>query len=264
MKKLFAAFALAAALAAGLTPVAGASQGLPSVAGQLADIAVINQTTGERLRVWRHDGRSYVAGNPGDRYAIEVRNRSGARILSVVSVDGMNAVSGQTAAPSQSGYVLAAWQQMLVKGWRKSLDDVAAFYFTRLPDSYAARTGRPDNVGVIGVAIFREYVEPVAIYERRRMEAPVSSAASEQSDLLGARASKKASVEDRLGTGHGERIGSSVGTTEFRRASERPAEIISIYYQTRAQLAAHGIIPGGYHRELTPSAFPGRFVPDPS
>ena len=46
-----------------------------------------------------------------------------------------------------------------IDGWRKSMDEVAAFYFTALPDSYAARTGRPDNVGVIGVALFRE--EPV-------------------------------------------------------------------------------------------------------
>ncbi|MBL7998181.1 MAG: hypothetical protein JNL32_06030, partial [Candidatus Kapabacteria bacterium] len=45
----------------------------------------------------------------------------------------------------QSGYVLDAGGSADIRGWRKSLDDVAQFTFTRLSDSYAARTGRPDN-----------------------------------------------------------------------------------------------------------------------
>ena len=59
-------------------------------------------------------------------------------------------------ARHQDGYVLDPWGFTSIAGWRKSLDRVAAFYFTSLPDSYAARTGRPDNVGVIGLALFRE------------------------------------------------------------------------------------------------------------
>jgi len=30
-----------------------------------------------------------------------------------------------------------------ISGWRKSMSEVAAFVFTSLPDSYAARTDRP-------------------------------------------------------------------------------------------------------------------------
>ena len=33
-------------------------------------------------------------------------NRTGARVLTVLSVDGVNAITGQTASPNQSGYVL--------------------------------------------------------------------------------------------------------------------------------------------------------------
>src|SRR5205814_1223188 len=61
-----------------------------------------------------------------------------------------------TASPSQSGYVLSANECYEINGWRKSNSTTAAFYFTELPDAYATRTGRPDNVGVIGVAFFRE------------------------------------------------------------------------------------------------------------
>ena len=70
---------------------------------------------------------------------------TGERILAVTSVDGVNAVSGETASPEQSGYVIDAWGSVEITGWRKSLDRTAAFYFTDLGDSYAARTGRPEQ-----------------------------------------------------------------------------------------------------------------------
>ena len=92
-----------------------------------------------------------------------LQNLTGERVLAVLSVDGVNAISGQTAGSSQAGYVLEPWQQVEIRGWRKSYSDIAEFYFTDLPDSYAARTGRPQNVGVIGVAAFRERRrEPIA------------------------------------------------------------------------------------------------------
>lgn len=81
----------------------------------------------------------------------------------VLSVDGVNVISGETAASQQSGYVLGPWEQTEISGWRKSQQEVAQFYFTALPDSYAARTERPDNVGVIGAAVFREKVEPLLV-----------------------------------------------------------------------------------------------------
>src|SRR3546814_1568020 len=87
---------------------------------------------------------------------VGLTNTSGERVLVVLSVDGVNAVTGEDADPSQAGYVLAPWQSTEIDGWRKSLDEVARFRFTDLPDSYAARTGRPGNVGVIGIAVFRE------------------------------------------------------------------------------------------------------------
>jgi len=127
-----------------------------ALAGQLVDVSVVNRNTGERLTPYRHDGKLYVAGTPGDRYAVELRSKRVERVLTVLSVDGINVLTGQTAATLQSGYVIDARQSYGINGWRKSMDDVAQFVFTALPDSYAARTGRPGNVGVIGVAVYRE------------------------------------------------------------------------------------------------------------
>jgi hypothetical protein len=265
MRKLFSV--LAASLLTGCASLADA--------GFLADVAVINRTTGEHLQVYRHGGRMYVEGKAGERYAVEMRNRTGGRILTVLAVDGVNAVTGQTAAASQSGYVLDSWGRAEIAGWRKDLNDVAAFYFTAIPDSYAARTGRPDNVGVIGVAVYKEYVEP----PRALLQAP-AQAKSEAAGRLsaggaaGAAAAPAAPVpsesvalrnsmaEDKLGTGHGERIHAPTYSTEFRRASNTPGEAITIYYDSRQNLIALGVIPP-YAR--LPQPFPnGGFVPDPS
>ena len=97
----------------------------------------------------------------GSEYSVRIRNINGGRLLAVTSVDGVNVISGETASPAQSGYVLDPYACADIAGWRKNLARTAAFYFTELPDSYAARTGRPDNVGVIGVAVFRERIPPV-------------------------------------------------------------------------------------------------------
>ena len=134
--------------------------------GGLADLSVYDRTEGRRLAVHWHDGRAYVVGKPGNEYQVTIRNRLREELLAVVSVDGVNVISGETADPGQTGYVFAAHRSYDIRGWRKSIAETAAFYFTALPDSYAARTGRPDNVGVIGVAVFRRKQEPQPIARR--------------------------------------------------------------------------------------------------
>ncbi len=236
-------------------------------AGELVDVSITDRNTGESLEVYRHHGRLYVAGTPGDRYAVSLRNKSGGRVLTVISVDGVNALNGQTAATSQSGYVLSPLQTAEIAGWRKSMEEVAAFYFTSVADSYAGRTDRPKNVGVIGVAVYRE-AEPLPVPQaalsagqgsdsglERRMAEKASPAPSRGEAQM-----KKA--ENRLGTGHGERISAPTQYTEFSRSSEAPAEIVTIYYNSRANLLAQGIIPRP-HGHSVPQAFPGGFVPDP-
>jgi hypothetical protein len=143
----------------GLAVLASMAGGAGAV-GNLADITVYDRVENRTLPIHHHNGRYYVVGKPGNEYQVRVANRGRGEILSVISVDGVNAVSGETANWSQTGYVLGAFQAFDVRGWRKSMDRIAAFYFTEHQNSYAARTGRPDNVGVIGIAVFRKKYEP--------------------------------------------------------------------------------------------------------
>src|SRR5689334_13262875 len=90
-------------------------------AGSLADLTVYDRTEGKRLPVYWHGGRAYVAGRPGNEYQVSVRSRAGEDLLAVVSVDGVNAITGQTADAGQSGYVLFPSGSVDIQGWRKSL-----------------------------------------------------------------------------------------------------------------------------------------------
>ncbi len=248
-------------------------------AGALVDVAVVNRATGQSMPTWTHQGRLYVAGAPGEMYSVLVTNRTGARVLTVVSVDGVNVITGETAAPGQSGYVLDPRGSVDISGWRKNMSEVAAFVFTALPDSYAARTDRPDNVGVIGVAVFREYRPPRPPVLQQpapfsglgsRSDEARESASGAARDSAGRAAAPSAEapmraepkLEEKLGTGHGEREASGARWTQFRRASESPTELLSVYYDSRANLMARGIIRTPSRAE--PSPFPGfRFTPDP-
>ncbi|HJS38904.1 MAG TPA: hypothetical protein VJ789_12345 [Burkholderiales bacterium] len=213
--------------------------------GRMADVNVIDRSNGRRLPVHWHGGQAYVVGKPGSEYRIEVRNREGGDVLAVMSVDGVNVITGESAHPAQSGYVIAPRGRLAVDGWRKSLERTAAFYFTALGDSYAARTGRPEDVGVIGVALFRRKAQPPQ---------PLGGIASEPR----AAARDSAKAEESLGTGHGRSEVSHARHVAFERATIEPAETIAIRYDSYRNLVALGVI-----RETPrqPRPFPG-FVPD--
>jgi hypothetical protein len=146
--------------------------------GGIAQVAIVDRNSGVELVPHFYRGEYWVAGTPGATYSIAIRNRLGERLLAVASVDGVNVISGATAAWDQTGYVFDPNQRYEITGWRKSDSEVAAFTFTAAPNSYAERTGRPANVGVIGVALFRErqpqavYVPPVTEQSLDKAEAP--------------------------------------------------------------------------------------------
>lgn len=229
--------------------------------GRLVDLSVYDRTSQRTLPVYRHDGRWYVAGEPGHRYRIELRNADSTPVLGVLSVDGVNVLSGDTADWSQTGYVLEPFASSDVLGWRKSLSDVADFVFANASRSYAARTGRPDNVGVIGIAVFRprRMIRPLPMPAPSPMAAPPVAAMESSSRASAA----KAMDGGPIGTGHGERETSPVSYTDFVRASATPDEVITLYYDTRERLVAQGVIPGDVSDGGRPDPFPGHFVPDP-
>ena len=261
-------------------------------AGGLADVQIIDRDSGSALPLYRSHGEYWVAGRPGARYSIRIQNHRGERLLAVTAVDGINVISGETGAWGQSGYVFSAGESYEIAGWRKSNAEIAAFNFTAASNSYAGRTGRPANVGVIGVALFLERPARAPHYEssERRSEesgyaqnrieggsdgaaragVPASAAAAvpapKLAEIKPSEAPAYTAPAEKLGTGHGARETSYVQDTTFDRLSSTPNELIKIRYDSYENLVAMGVVPARPVWQR-PNPFPDspiqRYVPDP-
>ncbi len=265
-------------LAAGILPLALGCATEVQARQSSVEMSIIDRDSGQPLNVYHQAGRAHVAGSPGSRYALRLTNRSSGRRLVVLSVDGVNVVSGETAGWGQAGYVLDPWQSFDIAGWRKSNSVVAAFEFAALSDSYAARTGRPDNVGVIGMAVFfekpnitRHSVRPQAPAQLESAPSAAAKSSAERRSALGNAAAdaqeSAAAPSERLGTAHGQREWSLARQTRFERLSSQPQSVVEIAYDSYQNLVAAGVIPANL-AQAQPRPFPlsherGRFVADP-
>lgn len=239
--------------------LATASLGALAERGHLIDLNVEDRD-GRAYREFHQQRQAWIAGEQGEPYQISLHNNSNERVLVVLSVDGVNAISGERASFQQAGYVLAPYGETVVRGWRKSLGSVAQFYFTRSGDSYAARTDRPFDVGVIGAAVFRERPQPpVVIADRARR--PIAKGVAEES------AAPPPAPAPSLGTGHGPIEDDPARRTVFARASDQPGDVVTIRYDNRRNLIAAGIVQEPRWRERpnrSPNPFPEQgFTPDP-
>ena len=250
---------------------------------------------GRPLQTYYHRGTTYVLGGYNQRYNVRVVNRSNRRIEAVVTVDGRDAINGSQGKYSNRGYIVDPYGSVTVEGFRQSHDNVAAFRFTNPGDSYAGRRGSTVNVGVVGLAVFPERARPrpQPIARPRRVtqnwgaggdarKAEVSGgapAAAPMDDMADAdsvaeaemaprttRAKRSAPRRDtasNIGTRYGESVNSSVVEVAFRRASNRPSNVLSLRYDDANGLRAKGVIVDAYYSG-TPNPFPaGGFAPPP-
>jgi len=268
------------------------------------DVAVnLESPSGGTIQTFWHSGSLYVAGQNGARYNLRLRNNTGERVEAVVTVDGRDVVSGQLGNyKSQRGYVMDPYGTVVIEGFRQSLDQVAAFRFTDIGNSYSARRGSGQHVGVIGVAVFKEYQArrrpspppPVPIatrpyYEpyggdaggydyKRESSAPASKSADapSPSPSSGASASRAYDRDDayeeaemapprsnRLGTEYGESTYSSVREVSFtRKHKRRPDSLLTVYYDSLDGLRARGVPVDPVYRNPPPLYPPQPFPQD--
>ncbi len=100
----------------------------------------------------------YAEAIKGDRYRIIVRNKINRRVGVVVAVDGRNIISGQKSwlKNNERMYILEPYATNEYSGWRTAQDKINRFYFTDVPDSYAAAFGDESAMGVIAVVAYPE------------------------------------------------------------------------------------------------------------
>lgn len=116
---------------------------------------------GRPTREYSHKGSSFIEARHGSNYSVKIKNDNNYRVMVVISVDGLDVITGKAAEKSNKGYIVEGESKIEIKGYRISDDNSAAFVFSSKDGSYVAQvTGDKRNSGVIGVRVFKEKVAP--------------------------------------------------------------------------------------------------------
>jgi hypothetical protein len=230
-------------------------------------------------------GRLYLEARQGARYSLRLNNPSPHRVAILLAVDGLNVISGEREPGPRAGrpgrmYVLEPWDEMTVRGWRTSLEEVRRFTFVDEKRSYASRTGQANSkMGWIEAWVYHEVrPRPVPLdrvtprsyphpgYEEDRdasakrersgeaadsagaAPAPPATMApppSERAEASGARNPKLGRADGRAdegypGTGWGAREDDHATVVQFE-AQPAPAQTIVLRYEYARALRALGI-----------------------
>jgi hypothetical protein len=119
---------------------------------------------GRATKEYSKDGTSFIEARHGTNYTVKLKNDNGYKVMAVLSVDGLDVVTGKPAEDSNKGYILDPYSSVEIKGYRISDKESAAFIFTSKGKSYVQQTsGDARNSGVIGVRVFGEKSKPQPI-----------------------------------------------------------------------------------------------------
>jgi hypothetical protein len=202
-------------------------------------------------------GRFYVEARKGSRYSVVLANRTPEPIGVVLTVDGLNAISGERDSGRGRMYVLDPWQRTTIQGWRTSLQEVRRFTFVDERASYAARSGKAnEKMGWIEVAAYRErraFVRWERLHKQEQGTPPIESEGasngapapqSARDSAEAAASAPPAGAQARAypGTGWGPRAEDPVVLVSFDPERE-PSQREALRYEYRPALVALGVLP---------------------
>jgi len=202
---------------------------------------------GQPVPTINYAGKTYLpVRRMGTEYEIRVNNHGPRRIAAIISVDGLSVLNVQPASEDHAGYIVGPYGNVVIKGWRRNMDTVAAFSFQERDKTYARLVGHPENLGVIGLVAIEELtLRPRPLMERR--------------DSAGYSAQRANGHVGSTGTGYGRDLDSSIYYVPFVRSGNK--RTITMYYDTIEALRRAGVPVG----PVLPVPFPSdpQFVPPP-
>jgi hypothetical protein len=222
-----------------------------------------------------HQGQVWIEGREGSTYTLRFTNRSNARVLAILSVDGLDVLNGNPAGHLSDGYVVDPGSTIDVPGWKVDGSTAAEFFFSKVGKSYVTKSGKgSSNAGVIGAMVFTE-AQPIWT------QSPFTYVASPQVTHTGAvwtnhgynstgghpgvpamdasfggsaapsainmvsvtRGPSGTTVANQIGTGFGQATGWATASTTFNRAHPTvPNAIMAVFYDTAKYLQRRGIV----------------------
>jgi hypothetical protein len=228
----------------------------------LADVRIVSDS-GEEFQKYRTHPRVrqegkffYMEAVKGQRYSIQVTNKSNRRIGVVIAVDGRNIIDGRKSdlQRNERMYIIGPHQTNTFEGWRTGMDRTNRFYFTESSDSYAETVfADASAMGTIALAVYKEKPPEITPYPGssfRMKETPAETAPGASTGRSSAdRVEQKKSQE--AGTGFGETTYSPAQVVHFD-PEHTTAERIVLKYEWRSELCRKGIIPCGPKNRFWP------------
>ncbi len=210
---------------------------------------------GSPLEQYPGRGRMYVEAVAGAEYALRITNPLPDRVAVALAVDGLNTIDARHTSPQgASKWVIQPYGSITISGWQMSSTRARRFYFTTERDSYAAKIGRAEDVGIITAAFFRErrpvsVVPPPRPLENERAETskdksdgPARSSRAQGQGRDRAAAPVQSESDEYAATGIGRSVDHDVRWTQMD-LEDRPATIVSLRYEYRPALVRLGILP---------------------
>jgi len=217
------------------------------------------------LRGHREGEYYYLQAVKGQRYSIQVTNKSDRRIGVVIAVDGRNIIDGTKSdlLRNERMYIIGPYDTNTFEGWRTGMDRTNRFYFTEQSDSYAEKVfADASAMGTIALAVYKEKIPKIAPHldmSSPKREAPSAGAPSASGE---SRATDKYKLEEgeQAGTGFGETTYSPAVVVQFD-PEHTIAEKIVLKYEWRSELCRKGIISCGPKNRFWPDDL--EFAPIP-
>jgi hypothetical protein len=115
---------------------------------------------GKPVQEYHHDSRTFIEGRVGSNFELEMKNLTHRKLLAHPTVDGLSAMTGKEASmKDDEGYIIHPYQTFQVPGWRLNNEEVAQFFFAGGGKSYAEKTGKGKDKGVIACAVWEEEIK---------------------------------------------------------------------------------------------------------
>jgi hypothetical protein len=207
----------------------------------------------------------YMEAVKGQRYSIQVTNKSDRRIGIVIAVDGRNIIDGKKSVLKQNErmYIIGPHESNTFEGWRTGMERTNRFYFTEPSDSYAEKVfSDASAMGTIALAVYKEKLPEVIPYSggaSRMKDVPAGALPSAPGEGRSADRSELKKNEQ-AGTGFGETTYSPAYRVHFD-PEQTIAEKIVLKYEWRSELCRKGIISCGPKNRFWPEDY--EFAPIP-
>jgi hypothetical protein len=224
-------------------------------------------------KYYDNKGQIWIEGRPDSSFSIKVSNNGYGRILSVISVDGLNVINAKHEDPWDSrGYIVNSYSNIVIPGWKISENDVKKFYFTSNDtESYARKIGADEkNIGVLAMAVFSEKLATyniswtnnpynIPLYYSSKdydygSQYTITCCANSCESFTGSLEASAETVSNSVSVGSGSVEEYKTKTIEFER--NKLEKIIVFYYDTFEGLKKRGIIQEDSDYRKKPKPFP--------